>query len=293
MKCFVLAAAPVLLLTGLGGYAALTAQPAPQAPGKLDPARVSAGRYMVDSGHTLVGWRVDHFGISDYFGIFGEVAGTLDLDPKSLSTARLDVTIPVSKVSTASKGLTDHLLRPGKDGAKPDFFGAKPADARFVSTAVKRTGPMKAEITGNLTLNGVTRPVTIAAEFTGAGPHPMNKRLNIGFRGRAAIMRSEFGIGFGIPMVSDKVELDLTAAFEKAEPGVVGSNAADLCKAGVAADSIGRKDTPELRAEVARKVGHSRIRWLPPGTIVTQDFRGDRLNVDIDAGGVVVRARCG
>lgn len=291
MNRLALAAAPALVLLCLGSYAALNAQAAMELPGKLDPARVTAGRYTVDTGHTLIGWRVDHFGISDYFGIFGDVSGTLELDPKNLAAARLDLTIPVSKVTTASKGLTDHLLRPGRDGDKPDFFGAKPADARFVSTAVRRTGPLKANITGNLTLNGVTRPVTIAAEFTGAGPHPMNKRLNIGFKGATAIMRSQFGIGYGIPMVSDRVRLDLTAAFEKSSAAT--PPAADACGAAAAGDAIGRKDTPALRAEVARKVGHSRIRWLPPGTMVTQDLRGDRLNVDIDAGGVIVRARCG
>ena len=280
------AAAPVLILLGLGGYAALDAQ-AGMEMGKKDPARVTAGRYTVDGAHTLVGWRVDHLGISDYFGIFGDVAGTLELDPGRLAATRLDVTIPVSKVTVASGGLRDHLLRAGKDGAKPDFFGARPADARFVSTSVKRTGPLKADISGNLTLNGVTRPVTIAAEFTGAGR--MNQKLNIGFKGRTAIMRSEFGIGFGVPMVSDRVELNLAAAFEKADAAV----AADGCKAAAGGEAIGRKDTPALRAEIGRKVGHSRIRWLPPGTIVTQDFRPDRLNIDIDAGGVVVRARCG
>lgn len=286
-------AAPALVLLGIGSYAALNAQGAPPAvPGKADPARVAPGAYTVDSGHTLVRWTVDHFGFSDYFGIFGDVTGTLQLDPRNLAATRLDVTIPVSKVTTASKGLTDHLLRPGKDGGKPDFFGARPADARFVSTTVRRTGPLKADITGNLTLNGVTRPVTIAAEFQGAGAHPMNKRLNIGFRGKTAIKRSEFGIGYALPLVSDRVALDIAAAFEMPAAPTPPAEA-DGCNARAASDAIGRKDTPALRGEVTRKVGHSRIRWLPPGTIVTQDLRSDRLNIDIDAGGVVVRARCG
>lgn len=290
MNRFFQAAAPAFVLLSLGSYAALNAQSAPaELPGKRDAGRVTAGSYTIDGGHTLVGWRVDHFGFSDYFGIFGDVSGSLELDPKNLAATRLDVTIPVTSVAVANAGLRNHLLRPGKNGAKPDFFGDKPADARFVSSSVKRTGPMKADIAGNLTLNGVTRPVVIAAEFKGAGPHPMNKKLNIGFNGRAAILRSEFGIGYGVPMVSDRVELDIAAAFEKAAAPV----AADTCGIRAAGEAIGRKDTPALRAEVTRNVGHARVRWLPPGTVVTQDLRSDRLNVDIDAGGVVVRARCG
>ena len=71
------------------------------------------------------------------------------------------------------------------------------------------------------------------------------------------------------------------------------SAAADPCNSRAASDAIGRKDAAALRAEVARKIGHNRVRWLPPGSIVTQDLRSDRLNVDLDAGGVVTRLRCG
>ena len=79
------------------------------------------------------------------------MTGSLTLDPKRPNRATVDVTIPVSKVVTASAGLTEHLLRAGKDGAKPDFFGANPGNARFVSTAVVATG-QKARIRGRLTL---------------------------------------------------------------------------------------------------------------------------------------------
>lgn len=210
-------ALPTALLLGLGSFALVNAQAPMAMPGAADRARVKAGHYAVDSAHTLVGWRVDHFGFNDYFGIFGDVAGTLHLDPANLGKTKLDVTIPVSSVAVANAGLRDHLLRAGKDGGKPDFFGAAPADARFVSTAIKRTGPMAANIVGNLTLNGVTKPVTIAAKFTGAGAHPMNKKLNVGFEGRARIKRSEFGIGYAVPLVSDMVELDISAAFVATE----------------------------------------------------------------------------
>lgn len=225
MKRFPRIAAPIVALLSVGSVVVLNAQPSsPPLPGKADPARVMPGRYTVDAAHTLVGWKVDHFGFNDYFGIFGDVTGTLQIDPDDLAATKLDVSIPISKVTVASPGLRDHLLRPGKDGGKPDFFGAAPADARFVSVTVKRTGPVSANIMGNLTLNGVTRPVTIAAEFSGAGNHPMNRKLNIGFHGRATIKRSDFGIVYAIPLVSDAVELDLSAAFEKAEDGASGND---------------------------------------------------------------------
>ena len=203
-----------LPLIALAATAPLLAQSAPQVPGQVDATRVIAGTYTADPAHSLIAWEVNHFGFSDYIGLFGDVAGTLTLDPANLSTASVDVTIPVARVTTASSGLTDHLLRPGKDGAKPDFFGPEPAEARFVSTSVDATGP-SATIDGNLTLNGITRPVTLAAEFTGAGNNPYNKKLTVGFSATTTIKRSDFGIDTAIPLVSDEVELEIHVAFEK------------------------------------------------------------------------------
>lgn len=185
-------------------------------PGSANPAAVTGGTYKADPGHTLVLWTVDHLGFTPYTGIFGSVTGTLTLDPKNPNAAKVDVTIPVSKVTTASEGLTAHLLRAGKDGGKPDFFGANPADARFVSISVAANG-QKAKITGNLTLNGVTRPVMLDATFYGAGKMPaeMGGKENVGFRATGKIKRSDFGVSMGIPLVSDEVALEIAAAFEK------------------------------------------------------------------------------
>jgi polyisoprenoid-binding protein YceI len=207
----------LLLLAPVALAAPLLAQQALTVPGSPNPAAVTGGNYTVDPGHTHVVWTVDHLGFSPYTGIFGEVTGSLQLDPKNPNAAKIDVTIPVSKVTTASAGLTQHLLRPGKDGGKPDFFGAAPADARFVSTSVVASS-QKARITGNLTLNGVTRPVTLDATFYGAGkaPQMMGGKENVGFTATGTIKRSEFGVGFGVPMVSDDVQLRIEAAFQKA-----------------------------------------------------------------------------
>jgi polyisoprenoid-binding protein YceI len=196
---------------------ALFAAPAlAQTPGMKNAAAVVAGSYTADPNHTLVVWTLDHLGFTPYSGIFGDVTGTLVIDPKSPGTAKVDVTIPVSKVVTASAALNQHLLRPGKDGGKPDFFGPTPADARFVSTKVVTSGET-AKVTGDFTFNGVTRPVTLDVHFYGAGklPAAMGGKDNIGFHATGTIKRSDFGLGFFVPMLGDMVKLDVAAAFQK------------------------------------------------------------------------------
>lgn len=201
-----------LIVVAAGSAAQVPTSP----PGSPNPKAVTAGTYAVDPGHTLVLWTVDHLGFSPYTGIFGDVTGTLTIDPAKPGAAKVDVTIPVSKVVTASAGLTEHLLRPGKPGGKPDFFGPSPADARFVSNEVAVTG-QRARVTGSFTLNGVTRPVTLNVAFYGAGKAPAQAggKDNVGFRATGTIKRSEFGLGFGVPMVGDEVKLDIAAAFQK------------------------------------------------------------------------------
>jgi len=205
-----LAAAASLAVISVGS---LHAQGGPQA--AVDKSKIEAGNYATDPSHSLVGWSVSHLGFNDYFGLFGDVTGTLTLDPANPSAAKVDVTIPIASVTVASSGLKDHLLRAGQNGGKPDFFGPNPQAARFVSTAVAVDGD-EAEITGNLTLNGVTKPVTIEAELSGAGANGMNQKKTVGFHGEATIKRSDFGIDWGIPFgIGDNVHLQITVAFEK------------------------------------------------------------------------------
>jgi polyisoprenoid-binding protein YceI len=216
MKKLVLAAAATTAFVSgaIATAPALFAQGSPEVPGAQDPSRISGGTYAADPAHSLVEFEVDHFGFNEYFGIFGDVEGTLMLDPANPEAAQVDVTIPIASVTTASAALTDHLLRPGKDGASPDFFGADPAPARFVSTSIE-VEDMTAMIAGNLTINGITKPITLEAEFTGAGVNPMNKKETVGFEAETTIMRSDFNVNYGIPLVSDEVELEISVAFEK------------------------------------------------------------------------------
>ena len=187
----------------------------PQIPGQVDASRVTAGEYKLDPSHTLVSWQVSHFGFNDYFGLFGDIEGTMMLDPADIGATSFDITVPITSVAVPSEGLRDHLLRPGKEGASPDFFGPEPAPARFVSTSVRRTSDTTAVASGQLTMNGNTGPVTMLVEFTGAGENPMNKAQTVGFHARATIDRTQWGIDYAAPMVGSNVDLEISAAFEK------------------------------------------------------------------------------
>lgn len=184
-------------------------------PGSAEVSRVTAGSYVLDPAHTLIGWRVSHFGFNDYLGLFGDISGTMELDPADLEATSFDIAIPIASLTVASAGLKDHLLRPGKDGGAPDFFGPEPVPARFVSTNVRRTGERTALVTGQLTMNGKTAPVALAMELSGAGANPFNSKATIGFEGRAVIDRTQWGLNYAVPAIGREVELHISAAFEK------------------------------------------------------------------------------
>jgi len=196
-----------LLLSALLMGAPVAAQ-APTGDPAAAAARVTAGAYTVDPDHTQVVWSVDHFGFSPLYGMFGQITGTLQLDPARLQDARLAVEIPMSGLSVTSPGFARHL-------ATPDLLDtARFPTARFVSTSVRPQGT-RAVITGDLTLHGVTRPVTLQAQFHGAGPNPRSQVPTVGFTATTTIKRSEWGLGYGVPAVGDDTELRITAAFEK------------------------------------------------------------------------------
>jgi polyisoprenoid-binding protein YceI len=190
--------------------APVIAQMPTAAPGTKDPSRVEAGTYKVDGNHTQVLWRVDHMGITPLYGAFGEITGTLTIDPAKPTAAKVSITIPMTGMTVTSPAFLKHL-------SSPDFFDtAKFATATFESTSVTlgKDGD-EAKIAGNLTIHGVTKPVVLEAEFYGAGANPMSKKLNIGFKAETTVKRSDFGLGYAVPVVGDEVALKIVAAFEK------------------------------------------------------------------------------
>lgn len=196
----VLAAAPLTA-------AAVQQGGAPSVPGKPDPSLATAGTYTVDSGHSQVLFTVNHLGFSEYTGQFTNPTGTLTLDPANPSASKVEVTFPIDKVSTTVPALDAHLK-------KPEFFDAAQfPTAKFVSTRVEASGT-SAKISGNLTIKGVTKPVVLDARFVGAGKAVMGPpKTNVGFSATTTVKRSDFGVNYGIPMVSDDVRLVINAAF--------------------------------------------------------------------------------
>ncbi|KQY89780.1 YceI family protein [Brevundimonas sp. Root1423] len=156
------------------------------------PAEVRAGTYKLDADHGKITWSVDHLGFSTYIGQFVNVQADLNIDPANPSASRLIATIPLTDVDSNSDALDQHLQT-------SDFFDtANHPAATFVSRSVTidPADPTEATVIGDLTLRGVTRPVTIEVEFNQAGP-AMGNVYKAGFDGEATIKRSEFGITFG------------------------------------------------------------------------------------------------
>jgi polyisoprenoid-binding protein YceI len=147
-------------------------------------------------------------GFSRLYGMVGAMSGTLNLDPTRPSAAELHVDIQLSGLRVTSAELATHLQT-------ADFFDvAKFPNARFVSRTIAPRGE-EATITGDLTLRGVTRPIVLNARFYGAGTDPITQAQIVGFSAKAQIKRSDYGLGVGAPLVSDMVDLEITAAFEK------------------------------------------------------------------------------
>lgn len=191
----------LLLLGATGAIAAGPASP--------DPAAVIAGNYTVDPTHTRVQFTVSHMGFTDWYGDFSGANGTLRLDPRDIAASKLVITIPVGSVSTTNTILDGELK-----GAEWFDAGRFP-DIRFVSRTIVSTGANTADIAGDLTFHGITRPVVLAARFNGAGVNPISKAYTTGFDATTTLSRSDFGVQKYVPLIGDATVLRISAAFEK------------------------------------------------------------------------------
>jgi len=157
-------------------------------------------QYKVDAVHSSVVFRVKHMGVSYCYGRFNKVSGTFHLDELNPAESTLDVSVDVSSIDTANEKRDEHLR-------KADFFDAeKFPTIRFQGTKVSRNNAGTFKVDGNLTLHGVTRPVTVEIEATGSGKGTLGETRS-GLEGIFSIRRSEFGMDQMIGPVADDVRL--------------------------------------------------------------------------------------
>lgn len=179
-----------LLLIGLLGLA--TSAPA------------LAATYEIDARHTQVFFTYTHGGYSHLRGRLTEVSGSFDFDPADPAKSSIDVQLPLSSLSTGVPKLDAHLQ-------SADFFDAAQfPTARFRSTAVKVKAKDKLEVSGELTLKGVTRPVVFEVTINSTAPSSFTRMPAAGFDASTTIKRSEFGVDAMLGMVPDEVRIDIS-----------------------------------------------------------------------------------
>ncbi len=158
-------------------------------------------KYTFDPAHTQVMFSVSHLGMSHSHGRFAKFDGYFTFDVKNPDASVIDVTIDATSIDMGSKEWEDHIR--GADFLNTDKF----PKMAFKSTAVKRAGAMNGTVTGDLTLLGVTKPVTLDVTFNKAGRHPYMKNLVAGFSITGKINRADFGMAKHIPDVGDEVKI--------------------------------------------------------------------------------------
>lgn len=164
------------------------------------------GTYQIDSAHSRVGFEIPHLVISSVEGRFNDFKGTLKLDP-NLAKSKAEATIVVSSIDTGVDKRDEHLR-------SADFFEAsKFGEMKFVSTAFVGK-PDDFSIKGNLTIKGVTKPVTLKAKYLGSVTDGYGN-FKVAFTAETEISRKEFGITWNSmidagPMIGDKVKINLS-----------------------------------------------------------------------------------
>jgi polyisoprenoid-binding protein YceI len=191
----------------------LAASPALAAPAFDIPS----GRYIGDPTHSSVTFKISHFGLSFYTARFAAVESAVVLDAADPSRSSVSVMIDTNSVRTdfPFPAREDFDKKVG-DGA--DFLnGAAFPKISFVSKAITPTGARTAQISGDLTLRGVTKPVTLAAVLNGTlVNHPFRKVPMFGISATTTINRGDFGMSFGKGVLGDEVTIIIEAEFAKA-----------------------------------------------------------------------------
>ena len=172
----------------------------------LAAAPLYATTYTIEPDYTQAVFRWSHLGFSNPAAQFSQGQGTLEFDPANPTRASVKVSIPLSSLNTGVAALDEHLR-------SEDFFEvAKFPTATFCSTKVEpgmRKDRLK--VTGELSLHGITKPVTLEVTVLKVGANPRTQLPTVGFEATTTLKRSDFGLGAFVPQVSDEIRLQLTS----------------------------------------------------------------------------------
>ncbi|MHA4807113.1 YceI family protein [Flavitalea flava] len=167
--------------------------------------------WTADKNHSQLNFSIGHMGISEIAGSFTSFDAKITSSKDDLSDAVVELTADVNSINTQNEKRNEHLK-------SPDFFdAAKYGTLTFKSTSFKKLSGKNYQVTGDLTLHGVTKPVVLNAVFNGTVVNPMSKKTVGGFKVTGTIKRTDFGIATGFPatMLSDEVALNANAEFIK------------------------------------------------------------------------------
>jgi len=200
----VLRSAALLLVVVLAGSCSLIT---PTVQTQLSELR--SGQYNIDKKHAALVFKTSHMGLSTFVGRFNDVDATLDFDPANVAATKLDAQVVVASIDVNNPDLAESLRG-------STWFDAKQfPQATFTTLSVQPQSGNTFRFTGNLTLHGVTAPVTLDVTFHGGANNMLTGFYTLGFSATGTIKRSTFGIDSYIPMVGDDVTLEVYAEFQK------------------------------------------------------------------------------
>jgi polyisoprenoid-binding protein YceI len=179
----------------------------------------AAATYKIDPRHTQVFFTYSHNQYSNLSARLNEASGTLEFDPAKPGNSSISIELPISSLSTGVPGLDDHMK-------SADFFDAeKFPKASFKSTKVAVKDATHFDLTGDLTIKGVTKPATFAVTVNHIGENPRRKTPMAGFEATATIKRAEFGIDNMLGVTGDEIRLRVSMeASVPAAEGAPGAN---------------------------------------------------------------------
>ncbi|WP_368187632.1 YceI family protein [Aestuariibius sp. HNIBRBA575] len=167
--------------------------------------------YVLDASHSQIVFSYNHLGYSTTYGMFSGFEGEIAFDQEDPAASSVSVSMPAQSMLTGWEGRFQHFM-------SDDFFGADDAELiSFTSTGIEVTGENTALITGDLTINEVTKSVVLDAVLNQTGTHPMAQKDWAGFNATTTLIRSDFNLGQFAPHVSDEVEVMISIEASKAE----------------------------------------------------------------------------